>query len=105
MAKSSKLLVARGRKILLVRRRADGRWALPGGRSRPRETDKDCLRREIGEELPKLKLRRLQLWKKMKAGNAQQAIFVVRRAKGRLVIGDSKELDNTLAQALRCPSD
>jgi 8-oxo-dGTP diphosphatase len=93
MAKSSKLVVAKGGKVLLVRRRTDGRWMFPGGRRRPRETDKDCLRREIKEELPKLKLGRLQLWKKLRSGDASDAVFVVRRAKGRLAIGDTKELD------------
>jgi 8-oxo-dGTP diphosphatase len=29
----------------------------PGGRKRRGETAKDCLRRELGEELPKLNLR------------------------------------------------
>jgi 8-oxo-dGTP diphosphatase len=30
----------------------------PGGQKRERESEKDCLRREIKEELPKLKLGR-----------------------------------------------
>jgi hypothetical protein len=41
----------------------------PGGRRRGRETEKGCLRREIREELPKLKLGRLKLWKEVKAKN------------------------------------
>ena len=41
----------------------------PGGRKRSRETDKDCLRREIQEELPKLKLGRLNLWRKVNQKN------------------------------------
>jgi hypothetical protein len=40
-----------------------------GGRRRGRETEKDCLRREIREELPKLKLGRLKLWKEVKSKN------------------------------------
>ena len=42
-----------------------------GGGRRGRETEKDCLRREIREELPKLKLGRLKLWKEVKAKNSQ----------------------------------
>jgi 8-oxo-dGTP diphosphatase len=51
MAKSSKLVAAKRGKVLLVRRRSDGLWMFPGGRKRARESDKDCLRREIKEEL------------------------------------------------------
>jgi hypothetical protein len=71
----------------------------PGGRRRGRETDKDCLRREIGEELPKLRLGRLKLWKEVKAKNRMSgrkmsdAIFVAKKASGRLTIGDRKEID------------
>jgi 8-oxo-dGTP diphosphatase len=39
----------------------------PGGRKRARESAKDCLHREIKEELPKLKLGRVSLWKEVKA--------------------------------------
>ena len=56
MAKSSKLVAARRGRVLLVRRRRDRLWMFPGGRRRGRETEKDCLRREIREELPELKL-------------------------------------------------
>jgi 8-oxo-dGTP diphosphatase len=45
----------------------------PGGRKRGRETEKDCLRRELREELPKLKLGRLRLWKEVKAKNGRAA--------------------------------
>ena len=38
----------------------------PGGRKRRGETEKQCLRREIKEELPKLKLGGLRLWKEDK---------------------------------------
>jgi ADP-ribose pyrophosphatase YjhB (NUDIX family) len=71
----------------------------PGGRKRARESDKDCLRREIKEELPKLKLGRLRLWKEVKAKNRRSgrkmsdAIFVTAKAAGRLTIGDKKEID------------
>jgi 8-oxo-dGTP diphosphatase len=71
----------------------------PGGRKRGRETEKDCLRREIQEELPELKLGRLRLWKEVKARNRRSgrkmsdAIFVANEASGRLAIGDKKEID------------
>jgi ADP-ribose pyrophosphatase YjhB (NUDIX family) len=61
MAKSSKLVAIRGRKVLLVRRKRDRVWTFPGGRKRAGETELECLRREIGEELPKLSLRQLKL--------------------------------------------
>jgi NUDIX domain len=51
MARSSKLVAVRRGKVLLVRRRRDRRWMFPGGRERARENEKDCLRREIREEL------------------------------------------------------
>jgi 8-oxo-dGTP diphosphatase len=59
MAKSSKLVAAKKGRVLLVRRRRDRLWMFPGGRKRARESAKDCLRREIKEELPKLKLGRV----------------------------------------------
>ena len=71
----------------------------PGGRKQGRETEKDCLRREIREELPELKLGRLRLWKEVKAKNRRSgrkmsdAIFVANKASGRLAIGDKKEID------------
>jgi len=84
---------------LLVRRKHDGLWMFPGGRKRARESDKDCLRREINEELPKLELGRLTLWKEVKAKNRRSgrkmsdAIFVTAKASGRLTIGDIHEID------------
>jgi 8-oxo-dGTP diphosphatase len=99
MAKASKLVAAKRGKVLLVRRRGDGLWMFPGGRKRPRENDKDCLRREIKEELPKLKLGRLQLWKQVKAKNRRSgqrmndAIFIAKKASGQLAIGDEGEID------------
>lgn len=99
MAKSSKLVAAKRGKVLLVRRRSDGLWMFPGGRKRARESDKDCLRREIKEELPKLKLGRITLWKEVKGINKRSgrrmsdAIFIAKAATGRLLIGDKKEID------------
>ena len=72
---------------------------VPGGRRRGRETEKDCLLREFREELPKLKLGRLRLWKEVKAKDRRSgrkmsdAIFVAKKASGRLTIGDKKEID------------
>jgi len=94
MAKSSKLVVVKRGKVLLVRRRRDRLWMFPGGRKRARESEKDCLRREIREELPKLRLGRVRLWKELKATNRRSgrkmsdAIFVARKASGQLKIGD-----------------
>ena len=99
MAKSSKLVSVKRGRVLLVRRKRDGLWMFPGGRKRARESDKECLRREMKEELPKLKLGRLRLWKEVKAKNSHSgrkmsdAIFVTAEASGRLTIGDKKEID------------
>ena len=99
MAKSSKLVAAKRGRVLLVRRRRDRLWMFPGGRRQEREDDKACLRREIKEELPKLKLGRLRLWKEVKAKNRRtgrkmsDAIFIAKRAKGALSIGDKREID------------
>jgi len=104
MTKASKLVAAKRGKVLLVRRRVDGRWMFPGGRKRSRETAKDCLKREIKEELPSLKLGRLRLWKEVTAKNKRSgnkmsdAIFIAKRAKGRLNIGDKKEIDRAVWQ-------
>jgi 8-oxo-dGTP diphosphatase len=99
MAKSSKLIAAKRGRVLLVRRRRDGMWMFPGGRKRVRESAKDCLRREIKEELPKLKLGRVRLWKQVKSKNRlsgrkmSDAIFIAQKAFGRLSIGDKREID------------
>ena len=101
-AKSAKLVAAKRGKVLLVRRRRDGLWMFPGGRRRPRETEKDCLRREIAEELPKLRLGQLQLWREVKARNRvsgrkmSDAIFIARNARGPLAIGAKKEIDRAV---------
>ena len=102
MAKSSKLVAAKKGRVLLVRRRRDGRWMFPGGRKRQNEDDKACLKREIKEELPKLKLGRLRLWKEVKAKNRHSgrrmsdAIFIAKKASGHLLIGDKKEIDRAI---------
>jgi 8-oxo-dGTP diphosphatase len=102
MAKSSKLVASKRGRVLLVRRRRDGLWMFPGGRKRPRESAKDCLQREIKEELPNLKLGRVRLWKEVSAKNRysgrkmNDAIFVASKAAGRLTIGDKKEIDKAI---------
>jgi 8-oxo-dGTP diphosphatase len=107
MAKSSKLVALKRGRILLVRRRRDRLWMLPGGQKRPRESEKDCLRREISEELPKLRLRRIRLWKKIKAKNHRSgrkmsdAIFVANKVSGGLTIGDKHEIDKASWQKPR----
>lgn len=84
--------------MFLVRRRVDGRWMFPGGRKRGNEDDKACLR----EELPKLKLGRLSLWKeatnrnKYSGRKMSDALFIAKKASGRLDIGDKKELDKAV---------
>ena len=92
MAKASKLIAAKRGRVLLVRRRRDRLWMFPGGRRRDRETEKDCLRREIREELPKLKLGRLKLWKEVKAKNRRSgrrmsdAIFIAKSLSGEIML-------------------
>jgi ADP-ribose pyrophosphatase YjhB (NUDIX family) len=71
----------------------------PGGRKRNNENEKACLKREIKEELPKLKLGRLRLWKEVKSKNRDtgrrmsDAIFIADKASGQLAIGDKREID------------
>jgi 8-oxo-dGTP diphosphatase len=99
MAKSSKLVATKHGRVLLVRRRRDRIWMFPGGRKRRRESEKDCLKREIREELPELKFGRVRLWKEVKSKTRSSgrrmsdAIFVARKVAGRLSIGDKREID------------
>lgn len=99
MAKSSKLVVTRKGRVLLVRRRRDKRWMFPGGRRRAGESERKCLHREITEELPKLRLGELRLWKEVNGKNRRSgrrmsdAIFLGKKASGPLKIGDKRELD------------
>ncbi|WP_454616510.1 NUDIX hydrolase [Bradyrhizobium cenepequi] len=102
MAKSSKLVASKRGRVLLVRRRRDRLWMFPGGRKRGSETEKQCLRREIKEELPKLKVSQLKLWKEVKAKNRRSgrrmsdAIFIAHNASGSLAIGDKHEIDRAI---------
>jgi 8-oxo-dGTP diphosphatase len=99
MAKSSKLVATKRGRILLVRRKVDRLWMFPGGQKRAGESEKDCLRREIREELPNLKLGRIRLWKEVRAKNRHSgrkmndAIFVANKVSGDLTIGDKDEID------------
>ncbi len=101
MPKSSKLVAARRNGlVLLVRRKRDGLWTFPGGkRKQARESAKRCLRREIGEELPGLRLGPARLWRQIKGKNPisgrrmNDAIFVVTNVAGNLLIGDPGEID------------
>jgi len=93
MAKSSKLIVAKRGKVLLVRRRRDRLWMFPGGRRRAGESERKCLRREIREELPKLKLGPLKLWKEVKGKNRRSGR---KKASGQLKIGDKREIEKAL---------
>ncbi|MGY8661741.1 NUDIX hydrolase [Bradyrhizobium sp. UFLA05-109] len=99
MAKSSKLVAARKGRVLLVRRRRDRLWMFPGGRKHVGENERTCLRREIREELPSLKLGPVRLWREVKVRNRRSgrmmsdAIFVAKRVSGCLKIGDKKEID------------
>ena len=96
------MVVRKRGRVLLVRRRRDGRWMFPGGRKRSNESDKQCMRREISEELPKLKFGQLRLWKEVKKRNPRSgrkmsdAIFIAGRAAGELKIGDKREIDRAV---------
>ena len=100
--KAAKLVVVAkdGRRVLLVRRRRDGIWTFPGGkRNGGSESLRECLSREIREELPELRLRKYHLWKKvggvnrMSGRRMNDAIFFTRGARGNLTIGDRREID------------
>jgi ADP-ribose pyrophosphatase YjhB (NUDIX family) len=105
MVKSAKLVAIRrhGRQVLLVRRREDKRWMFPGGRRRqmPKESPKACLRRELREELPKLKVGRFRRWKSLLGKNRysgrkmSDAVFLAGAA-GSLNIGAPKEIDRAV---------
>ena len=91
VAKSSKLVVTRKGRILLVRRRRDRFWTLPGGKcKKSNEGALRCLLREIREELPGLRIARKL---KRRSKTAGQVLFITKKVRGRLVIGDEREID------------
>ena len=57
---------------------------------------------EIKEELPKLRLGRVRLWKEINSKNRRSgrrmsdAVFVASKASGPLKIGDKKEIDKAI---------
>jgi len=87
--KSTKLVVARKGKLLLVRRRKDRVWTLPGGkRKQPKEV---CLKREVREELPEIRFG--GKLKRVSVRSRNQTLFVAKRVHGKPAIGDPKEID------------
>jgi 8-oxo-dGTP diphosphatase len=100
MTKSSKLLIARKKRMLLVRRKKDGAWTFPGGKRKGRsETARRCLKRELREELPGLRLGKTKVWRKVKGKNPDtgtkmhHTIFKSARVRGSLTVGDKREID------------
>ena len=82
----------------------------PGGQKRERESEKECLRREIKEELPKLKLGRIRLWKEVNGKNRHSgrkmsdAIFIVNKVSVSNDWRQTRDRQGHLAKAPRYPT-
>ena len=61
MRKAVNAAIIRKGRILLVRKLET--WILPGGKPEGKETDIECLTRELGEELPTVQLRNPRFYK------------------------------------------
>jgi 8-oxo-dGTP diphosphatase len=68
----------------------------PGGKQRRFEKAKECLMRELMEELPKVRLQRIRRWKKFQRstskGKRRQVVYRARYLGGTLEVGDKSEL-------------
>jgi 8-oxo-dGTP pyrophosphatase MutT (NUDIX family) len=96
MKHSAKLIIAKGSRVLLVQRTKDGLWTLPGGKQRRFEKAKECIVREVMEELPKVRLQRIRRWKKFQRstskGKRRHVVYRARYKGGTLDVGDTSEL-------------
>lgn len=86
------VILSRRRGVLLVKK-TDGPWGLPGGRIEPGETVRGALRREVEEETG-LRLREASfVGARRRAGRNAFLFLVARRdTRGRLV-GENDEID------------
>jgi 8-oxo-dGTP diphosphatase len=100
MAKSSKLVAVKRGKVLLVRRKRDRLWMFSGGRKRARESEKDCFVGRSTRNCPSSGLGTSGLGEGQEpvaqAKKMSDAIFISRKARGALTIGDKKEIDKAL---------
>ncbi len=65
MPRTIKLAAIHEGRVLLVYKEETRQWSLPGGKMRPtKETEIKCLRRELSEEIPKVKVRKLRRWRR-----------------------------------------
>jgi len=65
MPRTIKLIAIRDHRVLLVFKGSTIQWSLPGGKTRgKKEDDVTCLRRELFEELPRARMRKLRRWRR-----------------------------------------
>jgi ADP-ribose pyrophosphatase YjhB (NUDIX family) len=97
--RSSKLAAHKNGRMLLVRRRKDGKWTLPGGKRKKSEAPQRSLMRELKEELPNVDVKNPKRWRKVRRNpggdgkKKDQQIFTARKVSGHLTIGDTREID------------